>query len=245
MGIDGESGALEPGRLAEAAPAECHEFYVTLAVSVAAGAASQSTIEQVLAAGAKSASVLTNSRSVLLVEYLRKAPSHVAAIAAGLSEITAAFPDAEWLDVNDPYTVWRGLVDAESGQPPTDLQAQRYIRAVPPPRSPTPEEVREQREEEECARLDAVEASGALGAIDGSDPEHSNCPDAEPELVLATVIEVLPGFQLAHVISNDRRLFGLTPSTLGIADFDAIQIHQIYRCRVSRKFNRVLWAQKI
>lgn len=63
--------------------------------------------------------------------------------------------------------------------------------------------------------------------------------------VEGAVFEVLVGFKLAHLRTPAGKVYGITPDTPGITDFDAIREGQHYRLDVTAKFARVLQAALI
>ena len=60
------------------------------------------------------------------------------------------------------------------------------------------------------------------------------------EYVDGVVVEVLSGFGLAHVKTNDGRLFGVSRAVIGQQAFETIYESQLARLRVQRRFARVL-----
>ena len=60
-------------------------------------------------------------------------------------------------------------------------------------------------------------------------------------IVEGEVVEVLPGFGLAHVRAADGRVLGVTRQTPGVI-FDQLRPGQQLRCRVTEQFHRVLCA---
>ena len=64
------------------------------------------------------------------------------------------------------------------------------------------------------------------------------------DYVEAEVVEVLEGIGLAHVRTADGRIFGSNDNTAGI-EFTALRGGVRVRCRVARKFNRVLSTELI
>lgn len=58
------------------------------------------------------------------------------------------------------------------------------------------------------------------------------------------VFEVLEGIGLAHVRTADGRVCGLNRKTEG-TEFSKLRDRLLLRCKVSRKFNRVLHAELV
>lgn len=67
---------------------------------------------------------------------------------------------------------------------------------------------------------------------------------ADSCLVEGEVLEVLPGYGLAHVRALDGSTYGLNRETPGVSVAD-LREGQRVRVQVARKFNRVLHAQLI
>lgn len=68
-----------------------------------------------------------------------------------------------------------------------------------------------------------------------------------PEDVLVIegeVLEVLEVFGVAHVLTSDGWLYGLTRCTPGIV-FDELRVGQRVRASVTRKLSRVLYAEPL
>lgn len=60
------------------------------------------------------------------------------------------------------------------------------------------------------------------------------------EYVEGVVVEVLVGFGLAHVKTDDGRLLGVSRAVIGQHAFEAIYESQLARLRVQRRFARVI-----
>ena len=68
-----------------------------------------------------------------------------------------------------------------------------------------------------------------------------NCEDAASFEIEGEIVEVLPGYGLAHVQTAEGQVYGLNRTTPGI-DFEEIHAGQQVRCVVTLEFNRVLHA---
>lgn len=73
------------------------------------------------------------------------------------------------------------------------------------------------------------------------DPAHTAEQANEQMTIEGKVFEVLPRFGLAHLRTEDGRVYGLNRSTPGIR-FDELHEGSRVRCTVTRKFSRVLTA---
>ena len=58
------------------------------------------------------------------------------------------------------------------------------------------------------------------------------------------IVEVLTGFGLAHVLSQDGMCYVVNRKTVGI-NFEALRIGMRVRCIVTEKFSRVLHASVV
>lgn len=76
------------------------------------------------------------------------------------------------------------------------------------------------------------------------DSESPSAASETWDYVDAVVFEVLEGIGLAHVRTADGRVCGLNRKTEGI-EFSKLRDRFLLRCKVARKFNRVLHAELI
>lgn len=67
---------------------------------------------------------------------------------------------------------------------------------------------------------------------------------ANASSVEGEVVEVLPGFGLAHVRAADGRVLGVTRQTPGVV-FDQLRPGQQLRCLVMERFHQVLRADAL
>jgi hypothetical protein len=63
-------------------------------------------------------------------------------------------------------------------------------------------------------------------------------PSSAPECRVAVVVDVLPGYGIAHATTADGQLFGIRRATPGVA-FDDIKVGDIVEVEVRQPFSRV------
>jgi len=61
-------------------------------------------------------------------------------------------------------------------------------------------------------------------------------------VVEVEVLEILDHFKLAHVLTAEGRVYGITPETPGVS-YDELRPGQRLRCEVTRRLPRVVLAE--
>ncbi|QPF72684.1 hypothetical protein G8A07_06915 [Roseateles sp. DAIF2] len=233
---------------AHAAVTESQGSCLTFAVAVTGEVTREEAMARLSAC--TDATVFKVPRCLLLLDIATQASDREQATTEAITDVMRVFPCSEVIDLNDPNALLDQLVDAADGSAPTSRDVELMLRSTVP--------------SDDAVALAAAAVDGLLEAVAlrefseqglcglRGDEAPGSCGSSTPaasavrgRLVEAEVFEVLPGFGLAHLMSDDGRMFCVTSKTPGIANLADLKEGQRYRCWVTGRFNLVVRASSI
>ncbi|MDC8786311.1 hypothetical protein [Roseateles koreensis] len=201
------------------------EFRFVLAAAVNEPLTGGNLEERLDAPTCISAAVFRAPRHVMLLEFSQQATTLDAAMTNAVEKVLRAFPQADFVDLNDQDALLCELVEVRDGRSPTETELQRMRHS----RVPSNDTLALA-----AATLDAFSTIGVGGDLH----DHERVTEAD-------VFELLPGFGLVHLMTDGGTILSLTARTPGIASLQTVTEGQRYRCWVRRKFDVVVRAELI
>lgn len=234
---------------------DSHDIRFSLAALVKTRLDRNELHEWIGVAGCISAAQFEFPRPLLLVEFIRNAPSLQDGVLQAVEDIRQRIPGAVFIDMNDSNSFIDGLVEASTERPLSDEEIHRLICSATPEwhvaHAPLVDEFKELDELAAKALLRGTALDNMPATAGKPLSENPQAPPPTAPLLKglravwteATVVEVLPSCAEVRLTTSDGRTLVFNRRTPVAKGFSTYEEGQLYRCLVVSRFSVVLSAE--